>query len=339
MINPRRIVKNKLAEKQGIIQRWPAVLGNGNGVVDVPGRAGYVYVQLAGQTTICYNRKITAQHGLPVIVGYDPKEPRLFQVLDVHEAAASLDPSATAGMRAHGTTHRYGGTDPVWIELLQFLPLLPYPLSTGVGINIYRGLVWTGSAFVIVAAQSVDLSSYVPSTTGKALFALVTITDSGSLAVTVGSEVDVADLAVTDIPAAPSGTVYAICAVRLYEGMTAVQTGMTNTDIVDLRFPGYSVGGSDASTAADITVDTSDFTRNLSSTDTTVQAALASLDQMTAGSGTGDVTGPASSTAGHMAGFADATGKVLMDIGEPGSGSASSLASVAANLYLSTHAI
>jgi hypothetical protein len=85
----------------------------------------------------------------------------------------------------------------------------------------------------------------------------------------------------------------------------------------------HQAGGADALdlsglagiTAANVSTNTSAFNGVLSATENTVQKALDRLDDAIASAGSGDVTGPASSVAGHLATFGGTTGKVLVDGG------------------------
>jgi hypothetical protein len=90
-----------------------------------------------------------------------------------------------------------------------------------------------------VARADIDMTSYIPVTSGKAAFVLITINTSGTVVKTDGADVNVADLAVTDIPATPASTALVLGAIRVYNGQTLVQDARTNTDFVDLRLQNY----------------------------------------------------------------------------------------------------
>lgn len=64
--------------------------------------------------------------------------------------------------------------------------------------------------------------------------------------------------------------------------------------------------------AEQVTVDAAGFNGNLSPTDTLVQTALQTIDDLTIG--TGDVTGPGSSVDENFAVFDGTTGKIIQDI-------------------------
>ncbi len=68
----------------------------------------------------------------------------------------------------------------------------------------------------------------------------LTIDESGDLQYTVGDEVNIEDLSISDIPDIPETAKIVLGGVRLYYGQTAIQEARTNTDIIDLRFPGIN---------------------------------------------------------------------------------------------------
>lgn len=74
-------------------ERVNAQLGDGNGVVSVAGRPGYVHVRLEDGTYhgVAFNNKVPFQNDLLVVVGYSHETPNLFQVLE-----ARTSPAATA---------------------------------------------------------------------------------------------------------------------------------------------------------------------------------------------------------------------------------------------------
>jgi hypothetical protein len=104
-----------------------------------------------------------------------------------------------------------------------------------------------------------------------------------------------------------SGTSEVYQEAQDYRAVSTVSTGSyTATDHGTLT----GLGDPDHPASA-ITVDTSTFGGKLSGTDTTVQAALATLDDHTHAGGSGDVVGPASSVDNQVARFDLATGKLI----------------------------
>lgn len=256
----KRKLQQVLAGKQDAVKVFPAVLGNAAGVVSVGGKPNYVYVTMGDITLTAYNTRVAPQPGLPVYVGYEAGQPGLLQVLGVRAVEDADGVYQTPG---HHKLHEFPtGADIVWVQLRQMMPLRITPAG-GMNIAVYRGVVWTGSGYQVIS-DTVDLTPYRPTASGKARYVLVTINTSGAVQITAGSEVNLSALTLTDIPAMPSGTSYVLGAIRLYALQTAIQEAATDTDIVDLRFPirhthtAAEAGGHDPVTVVDSS--TVDFT-------------------------------------------------------------------------------
>ncbi|HSW62703.1 MAG TPA: hypothetical protein VLH56_05250 [Dissulfurispiraceae bacterium] len=250
----RDIINQKLKQpKQDMLPANLYQLGNGQGVVKVPGTVNRVYVRPIGSLEIMevLNTRLRQYvDGLPVIVGYTPEEPRQLQVLSVHSGVSDAA-GYGAVISAHAPTHRLfdpaGGTDPVWIEGYQVLPGRVGPVYNAVSVTIYPFVCRIGNAWKMIEYQTISLATHVPVITGKAAMVLITVNTSGVIVTTKGVEVDLVNLApLTDTPAPPTGTAFILAAVRVYFGQTATQVGRTNRDIMDLRF--WQQGGSNDST-------------------------------------------------------------------------------------------
>lgn len=239
----RKVLNRQFATKQDRVEARPGQMGDGYGAVEVTGREHYVYVRVAGMIEEIFNNRVPPENDLLVTVGFDPAQPNLYQVLSTRTAT----PGGTTGgaVAGYAPAVRYqwmatgGGQDPLFVEKRQFLPRRIGPYS-GLFIQVYRDIIWTGTTWASINTQTVNMTTHVPSTTGKAAFVLITIDDAGAVIATKGSEVDIADLALSDLPAVPAGTREVLGAVRVYYGQTAVQEARSNTDIVDLRFSGWA---------------------------------------------------------------------------------------------------
>lgn len=330
----RRIVNKKFQQKQNRITALPGRLGNGNGVLNVPGLQNWVYVRIASTVTPVYNNRVLPENDLLVMVGYDSTQPDLFQVLSTRTA----QPGGAYGGAFSGPPPaiRYqwmapgGGQDPLWVELRQFMHLR-IGAKGGMLLQIYRGIIWTGTGFALVDTQNINLSEYIPTTTGNAALVLITISDSGAVVATKGSEFVLANMTtpaqvLAQIPAVPTGTRHILGYVRVWTGQTAIQEARTNTDIADLRFSGWG-GSSEITTIADHdhSGDPGDGgafdAANLTS-GTAADGYVLTADgdggaawEVPAGGGSGDVTGPSSATDGHLAVFDGTTGKLIKDGG------------------------
>jgi hypothetical protein len=251
----RQLLDRKFQKKQNRIGAIPGQMGNGYGVLAVPGREGYYYVRVAGTVNEVFNNRVGPQNDLLVLVGYDPLQPDLFQVLSTR----TVLPGSEGGINGMGYAPaiRYqwmapgGGQDPLFVELRQFLHLRIGANGT-MKLQVYRGVVWTGTAFVLVDKQEIDLSAYRPADLDRAALVLATIDETGQVIVTKGTEYVEATattpaLLLAQIPSIPTKTRYVLGFVRLYARQTALQEARTNTDIIDLRFSGWSAGGGEGS--------------------------------------------------------------------------------------------
>lgn len=244
----RRKLQSVLSEKQNLILGYIGTLGKLDGTVAVPDNPNHAYVRMEDQPiSEVYNTRVPYIPELRVIVGFDPLQPHLWQVLtEAPNYAYGVAGSEVPVIGPHGETHRWmgsgprGGTDIVYVEKRQFMPLRITP-GGGLTVFIHRDVIYTGIEFVEFSPTAVeDLSSYAPATADKANYVLLTIDNTGTLVITQGSEVDTVDLALTDIPSVPTDTVYIIAAVRLYEGQDDIEEGGTYTDIIDIR--AYLIG-------------------------------------------------------------------------------------------------
>lgn len=255
-----RAINKRFASKQNQLRRFPAEMGNGYGGLSVDGMDGYVYVLVNGKPMPVFNNRVPNQAGTAVWVGYSAEDPSLLQVLSTRSEAPT---GAETGFLGYAPAKRYewhakhGGQDPLYVHLraLTFLRISVSNTMATLGemlVNVFSGRVYTGSGWVDVARQDVDVSAHIPSTAGKAAFVLFTIDSTGAVVTTKGNEVDIDALAITDVPDAPTGTVFVCGAVRVYAGQEAVQEGRTNTDFVDLRLSNFVTSSSAGGGSGDL---------------------------------------------------------------------------------------
>lgn len=258
----RKELKTRLKDKQDALFGFPALLGNHDGVVEVPDYPSYVYYRIGEQVGVAYNNRVPALRDLAVFIGKDPLQPHIEQVLGMRPAARySEDDIPSSATQEHAETHRYmgsglrGGTDPLWVELRQFMPFRA-TAAGDLAIYVHRGILWTGSAWeTYETSDTIDLADELPTGDSKACYVLVTIDTSGDVITTTGSQVDQADLGLDDIPAAPADTAMVLAAVRLYTGQTEIVEARTDTDIIDLRYPYYHTHDERYTPSADMDLD------------------------------------------------------------------------------------
>jgi len=232
MMKFSRAIKNLLGKKQDTITAIPAVLGDKNGIVNT-GQKNYVYAR-AGDTVISvFNNRVNAQYGLPVMIGYDPAQPGILQVLSTRDVGNIGNTQHQ--VPGHHENHEYPyGSDIVYMQLRQFLPLRLTPLG-GFKVAIYRAVVWANGFKVV--NDTLDLLQYRPTQPFAACYVLITVSNDGNINVTKGNEVNISELSLSNIPQIPPTAKYVVGAIRLYASQTEIRESGTDTDIVDLRYP------------------------------------------------------------------------------------------------------
>ena len=240
----------KIARPQGR-RGLPGYLGDANGVVET-GTPGFVNVHmLTGEVIQVYNQRVPNNPDLLVMVGSDELMPGLIQILStwpVFGEPAQID------LPSHHETHEYPEQDTVWFTKDQFLPLLVLP-NGGFVAYIFGGMLYGAGAWVKVANQTLDLSSYQPATGAE--WVLIQSNNSGALSVVEGSVVASKGMLTVDNLPTPDADNTPLCAIQLYDGQTALQrdprAGKIN-DFLDLRLTGYAstAPGGDFDLAAEI---------------------------------------------------------------------------------------
>jgi hypothetical protein len=232
----RRKLQKSFDRKQDKYPAIPGVLGNADGIVEVPGIPTNVYVTISDNVIIVYARSsIQRIPGLPVLVGYDQDQPTFMQVLTVRQTDVELV-YYDNNVSNHHTQHEWPEYDTVYTNIRQILPLR-ISTSSAFNVSIYPGVVWCDNTLLIIATATFDLSAQVPITTNKARLVWFTINTAGTIVQTNGAEVDTEDLDNTVLPTFPTDTQFIIGAVRLFYGQQVLSDAITGTDILDLRMP------------------------------------------------------------------------------------------------------
>jgi hypothetical protein len=258
----RYYTRKIMNKKQKRLRAQSAIIGDQRTGQASSGARNQVNVTLGGggPAGSVANTRLAPVAGQRVRIGVDPFDPDYVQILSYRNIPSTGYTVAGGLVIPHANSHRYladhGGSDPVWVELRQFMPLRVGISATAMSVNVYQGIAFVGGTYFLVPSETIDLGPSVPSTAGKAIYALVYVDDTGDLQVDdTGSEVDYADLALTDIPA-PAGPFLPLAAVRLYTGQTALyETRTSGTDIVDLRFTVFSNVSGEIYTPTNVTPD------------------------------------------------------------------------------------
>ena len=242
----RRTFKQKFDEKAQAPRIFSGLLGNGFGTVDAGN--GKAYVRIAGSVNTAVCSGVPYVNNLPVWVGYTADTPTILRILGQQSTKSN---EFIDGVGKHGNQHEWmgagvgGGTDVVKVHLQQFVPLMVLPYS-GLQVQVYPGIAWTGTEYKLVADTNsqgkpipiiVDLTDYFPST-DKEKYVLIGIDTDGEIEVVDGVvEKDEGGLTLADVPAATGTMIYKLAAVRRYDSQIEIVVNREVVDIVDLRFP------------------------------------------------------------------------------------------------------
>jgi hypothetical protein len=245
-------MRKKFDTKADQEQTWQGFLGDQFGNIVVPKMANYVYITLTdGTTSIALNKSVPAIVNLPITVGYDPQQAggKVLEVLAVRNIPRTSAKDSSYHVDGHRASHEWmnpdGGTDVVYTQLRQFMPLRPQTVSgSAFSIYVYPAIQNIGGSWQQVGNVSIDLTSYRPGTqtfvvSGSSLpavYVLISMNNiSGSMIVTSGSAMTIGTLTLANIPVTPANNV-PICAVRLYALQTLIQEDRLSTDLVDMRW-------------------------------------------------------------------------------------------------------
>jgi len=247
----RRHAISRAVRKSRRVQRpWPALVGDGNGTIEVPGSTGLWYVRPVGSDLAIpvYKGAAPRLENYPVWVGQDVYNRRWVRILGTNlEQLVGNGGIVASDIEPHAESHYLvNGTDPVYITTRQVTDLLLTVVS-GMTVRIAGGFVIVGGQPAYVSSQNIDLTSNIPAS--GALWGVIRANSSGVLSVQEGAGVDsFADLTTGNIPDIADG--YAgLWAVRLYDGQTAVNGNVTGADYYDLRFAPMDGGGAAGATA------------------------------------------------------------------------------------------
>ena len=223
-------------------ERMAAFLGDADGNVAVDGRVGWVYARLEGSDVAlqAYNQTVASIADSPVWIERIPAVDGVLQIISTRAVTAQSGDEAAGGVYgipSHANTHRWmaadGGSDPVMVELRQWMPLRVTPTG-GLTVKVYPGVLPDGDTWQSVPEQTLDLTSYVPAAAGQARLVLLYLTSAGIFSASAGT----AKAAPTwnDIPALPDDS-WSLAIVYLEYGQTEITESRTQTDLMDLRWP------------------------------------------------------------------------------------------------------
>lgn len=237
----KRLSQNAFGKKQDVIGAEPGTLGDLFGNLLVPNRVNYVYVRLQGNRIVeCFNNRVPPTMDLPVLIGFDPLMPNLYQVLSSRTGAVGAGniPSGNTYIVApHHSTHEWLGSDIVFVSLRQYLPLRVAPAG-GLSVSVHSGFYTLGTETGYLPTGVLDLTSYVPYYdeygNQQAKFVLIVIrADEFYVIDSTPSPIDGLVL-ITSFPERLASDI-PLAAVRLWTEQLAIIETTLDTDVNDLR--------------------------------------------------------------------------------------------------------
>lgn len=251
MTGHRRLTKsldNLNTLKQDNAIEFPGILGaqfKGQTLVEVPNRAGYVYVRLRSnlnEIVQAYNGMVSPVYGLPVIIVRDTTGNRY--IVKGRDLGMYGNWGNSTYQPRHGAQHSFPednwGGDIVWVYGRQFTPLCVTPATGSSGGNYvfvnpyvyYLDGIWNYAGGVATPY----LLTYCPTgVAGIAVAVLVYLDSSGDVQVIAGSGFSAAyttiDAILPYIPALPNTSSVPLGIVRLTSGTSVISWN----EIFDLR--------------------------------------------------------------------------------------------------------
>jgi len=243
-LRPDRLLRDELERKEPKRLSWPAMTGDVNGVVEVPGRPYFIYVRIGSDEipAVAYNNEVPSRYNVPVIVGELPWLSGIFQVLSERPVWAGTGadggwvlPRVPYHHQLHEWGNPLGGDDAVFSHLRQLNEGM-FRVGKDDGgafiVKVTGGNFKIGSNYGIVTEQIIDLSGYQP-TGVRGRYVLIYLNSSGVALATAGAIVaTAAALALSDCPVAGADD-WALAAVRLYGWQAAIDD---YADVEDLRW-------------------------------------------------------------------------------------------------------
>lgn len=230
-------LKDKLKNYQPASNNYSGYLGNGDGVVTVPGIQGYVYIRrINGEVVVAFNNRVPNEYGTPVFYGYDPVSPGLFQVLSRRPVRI---PGVSTPPEVADHDHTWPSRLTTWVRGEQFLPAL-VQAKGGMIVCIYPfHMRRLDGSWIYISYTEIDLTDHVPDS--GAIAALISFDDNGDLLISDGDVSEsIEAISEADIPITDN---FSVAAVRLYAGMVEIRQEKFYTDIFDLRFGRNIIGG------------------------------------------------------------------------------------------------
>jgi hypothetical protein len=221
--------------KETLISGELGITLGGRRIVEVPGRQGFVYVRLKGNTSEliqAYNATVSPVYDLPVFV---VRQTGIYKVvgrnIERHQNQWGTAPFLPKHGGQHSFNHEIGaGGDVVWTYSQQFMPLLSYPSGTQGSMTLSLSPAfyeWEGSFRYAQITGSPDYTPLLPTITGSARMVLSYLDPSdNSIKLVPGTpfsnSITGAAQIAQYIPDIPRSIGLPLAAVRLVTGTTQI---------------------------------------------------------------------------------------------------------------------
>lgn len=221
--------------KETLISGELGITLDGRRIVEVPGRQGFVYVRLKGNTSEliqAYNATVSPVYDLPVFV---VRQTGIYKVvgrnIERHQNQWGTAPFLPKHGGQHSFNHEIGaGGDVVWTYSQQFMPLLSYPSGTQGSMTLSLSPAfyeWNGSFRYAQITGSPDYTPLLPTITGSARMVLSYLDPSdNSIKLVPGTpfsnSITGAAQIAQYIPDIPRSIGLPLAAVRLVTGTTQI---------------------------------------------------------------------------------------------------------------------
>jgi hypothetical protein len=246
----RQDLKRRFSTYSEKAQVFAGFLGDAQGRIAVPGKENYVYVRTVNGELYplgVFNDVVNLTWNMPVWVGYSAYNRSNLRIVAPRDV---FDTPTASGVREHGKTHEYGGSDQVNVWASAFMPWKIVPVG-GLLINIYAVPYQFDSAYYVPPkAVTLNLTAHLPATSGSRWCLVCVGSDvTGAYFTLVDGDIQPSKQALTYayIPAAAPNT-FPIAAICLSHGQTSILVNQITNDILDLRFArmnGAGGGGGD----------------------------------------------------------------------------------------------
>lgn len=229
----------------------PAQLGKTDGTVDVAGKPHKVWVRPVDSSVAVqvFNFTTQTRADMTVWIGYTALMPSLLQVLGQSEVYAYAGQASPPQVGAHHLSHEWNaagdGSDVVWVQKPQIMPMLCYVASGDtLTVTVEPDIYPWDDGFQYFERDTQDMTASIPANAGEARYSLVSIDGATNALQVTDGDVFAAYLPPLEhmdkILSPPVGSV-PVGAIYLPNGVTQL-TQLGN--IWDIRMFNQPVGGS-----------------------------------------------------------------------------------------------